>query len=87
MTIFCRFNLFAMDSQIYAHYDGGSELLGTANLFDLAEMMTNFAGLDKYKTNKYHLYGPIKYAEMIAKQIKQLAASKYGENNVEVEIN
>lgn len=49
--------------------------------------MTELAGQDEYKTNKYHLFGPNQYAEMIADQIKRLAITKYESNNIEVEIN
>ena len=87
MTIVCRFNLFAMDQQIYIINEQGASVIDSCNLFDLAEYMTRYASSDEYKTNKYHLYGPPQYAEMIAQQIKKIAASKYNENNIEVEIN
>ena len=87
MTIVCRFNLFAMEHKIYVVDEYGAYVVGSCNLFDIAEYMTHYASFEEHKTNKYHLYGPTQYAEMIAKQIKQIAASKYNENNVEVEIN
>lgn len=87
MKLVCRFNLFDMKQPIYAVDEGGSVELGTSNLFNIAEDMTKWAGIEEYKTNKYHLYGSEPHAKMIAKQIKKLVASKYGENNVEVEIN
>ena len=87
MTIICRFNLFAMEQPIYAVDEHGATKIGSCNLFDIAEYMTNYASFEEYKTNKYHLYGPVQYAEMISKQIKQIAVSKYNENNIEVEIN
>lgn len=89
MIILCRFNLFAMDQRIYALNEttGETNDLGSGNLFDIANLMIDAANSPDYKTNKFHLYGPTQYAEMISKQIKQNSASKYNNNNIEVEIN
>ena len=89
MTILCRFNLFAMDQHIYAVNEKTGETtdVGSGNLFDISNLMIEAANTPEYKTNKFHLYGNPQYAEMIGKQIKQNAAAKYNNNNVEVEIN
>lgn len=90
MTILCRFDLFGMKQDIYAFDETGkteTRIIGESNIFDLAQKMTELAGQDEYKTNKYHLFGPNQYAEMIADQIKRLAITKYESNNIEVEIN
>ena len=85
--IICRFNLFAMDQQIYFVDDSGMTKIGVTSIFDMANDMLKLSKWEDTNTNKFHLYGPTQYAEMIAKQLKQLAASEYNENNIEVEIN
>ena len=85
--IMCRFNLFAMDQQIYLVDDSGAKKIGVTSIFDMANDMLKLSKWDDTNVNKFHLYGPTQYAEMIAKQLKQLAASDYSENNIEVEIN
>ena len=85
--IVCRFDLFDMKQKIYCVTEDNAEEIGETTIFDMANDMTFFAALDEYKTNKFHLYGPQQYAEMISQQLKKFALSKYNETNIEVEIN
>lgn len=88
MTLLCRLNLFTVSQQIYVLDDnGGFNVIDTTNLLDVAKRMADLANSEQYKTTKCHLYGSELYINNIAKQIKKIAASKYANNNIEVEIN
>lgn len=84
--ILCNIFMFDLHQRvILVGEDGGMREVAVANLENLDEMVLESCA--KHGVNKIHLIGQQEYADQIAKNIYDLSVSRYGNNNIVVEVN
>lgn len=79
--IICHFTLFDLHQKVYYKND----VVAISTNEDLGENIANLC--NKYNCNKVHLYGNEEYAAGIIEDIHIYSGTKYGINNIEIEVN
>ena len=83
--IYCRFNLFDLHQRVHvALPDGTVDVIAISDLENLGEVIPEMC--KKHNIYKVHLFGNDNFTTTIRDQIHTNAVTKYGINNIEIEV-